>query len=167
MFRAATLAFGLLLLAFPAMAKDNLGVFDNWAAFRDPAAPRCYAIAAAESSRNRRDYDPFASIGTWPRLEVRSQVHFRLSRKLASRSAISLRIGNRRFSLTGGGGGTGVNDVGPQIGSHIDAGDHQIDSHGDQTHKCQNNAIRGGAPTGILPFPELLDPGGMVQRDRM
>jgi hypothetical protein len=38
----------LLLLASPALAKDDLGVFGQWAAFRDPKVPRCYAIVAAE-----------------------------------------------------------------------------------------------------------------------
>ena len=38
----------LLALASPLAAKDSLGVFGDWGAFRDPAVPRCYAIAAAD-----------------------------------------------------------------------------------------------------------------------
>jgi hypothetical protein len=109
------LATGLLLAA-PLAAKDSLGVFGEWGAFRDPAVPRCYAIAAAEddarsgSARRRRDHAPFASIGTWPRRDVRGQVHVRLSRTLAPAAAISLSVGGQRFALTGGGGDAWAQD---------------------------------------------------------
>ncbi|MEX0341825.1 MAG: invasion associated locus B family protein, partial [Erythrobacter sp.] len=55
-------------------------------------------------SRLSRDFKPFATIGTWPRRNLRGQVHFRLSRKLAPSSAITLSVGGKRFRLTGGGG---------------------------------------------------------------
>ena len=43
------IAFAMLaLLASPLAAKDSLGVFGQWGAFRDPQVPRCYAIAAAD-----------------------------------------------------------------------------------------------------------------------
>ena len=95
---------GLLMLAAPLAARDSLGVFDGWGAFRDPKVPRCYAIAKAEPDRRRRDYAAYASVGTWPRRGIRGQVHFRLSRKLASAPQIRLAIGGKRFELTGGGG---------------------------------------------------------------
>lgn len=98
------IAPALLLTAAPAMARDNLGLFDNWAAFRDPAVPRCYAIAMAEPSKLQRDYQPYAAIGTWPKRSVRNQVHFRLSRQLAVDGRIVLTINGRRFELVGGGG---------------------------------------------------------------
>lgn len=94
----------LLALATPALAKDSLGVFGNWGAFRDPAAPRCYAIAKAVPSKLGRDYEPYATVGTWPRRKVRGQVHFRLSREIRSDLAINLNVGGNRFTLTGGGG---------------------------------------------------------------
>lgn len=90
--------------ATPALARDSLGMFSSWGAFRDPAVPRCYAIAMAEPSTKERDYQPYAAVGTWPRRGVRGQVHFRLSRKLAPNSRITLSIGRDRFQLTGGGG---------------------------------------------------------------
>lgn len=93
-----------LLLAAPAAAKDSLGVFGQWGAFRDPGAGRCYAIAKPQANRRARDYQPFASVGTWPGPGVRGQIHFRLSRKLAAEPAISLSVGGQRFALTGGGG---------------------------------------------------------------
>ncbi|HEX8057075.1 MAG TPA: hypothetical protein VF481_10465 [Novosphingobium sp.] len=92
------------LLAVPAHARDSLGMFSSWGAFRDPAVPRCYAIAMAEPSTKQRDYQPYAAVGTWPRRGVRGQVHFRLSRKLAPNSRITLSIGRDRYQLTGGGG---------------------------------------------------------------
>jgi hypothetical protein len=98
----------IALLAAPAQARDSLGMYERWGAFRDPAAgaagPRCYAIAKAEPSRLQRDYEPYAAIGTWPRQGIRNQVHFRLSRRLAPGSRIVLSIGAQRFELTGGGG---------------------------------------------------------------
>ena len=94
----------LALAATPALARDALGVFGTWAAFRDPQTPRCYAIAMAAPSTMQRDFQPFASVGWWPRQQVRGQVHFRLSRKLQPGAPISLSIGGQRIALTGGGG---------------------------------------------------------------
>jgi hypothetical protein len=97
-------ALALALLAVPAGARDDLGVFDDWGAFRDPGAGRCYAIAVPQPSRAARDYNAYASVGTWPRRGVRGQFHVRLSRKLVASPAISLTVGGKRFALTGGGG---------------------------------------------------------------
>ena len=94
----------LALLAPPAAARDSLGMYAGWGAFRDPAVPRCYAIAMAQPSTKQRDYQPYAAVGTWPRRGVRGQVHFRLSRKLAPDARITLSIGRDRYQLTGGGG---------------------------------------------------------------
>jgi hypothetical protein len=98
---SALLSLGLV--ASPAQARDSLGMFGEWGAFRDPAAPRCYAIAMAAPSTLRRDFQPFASVGTWPRQNVRGQVHFRLSRKLQAGAPITLTLGGNRFTLVGGG----------------------------------------------------------------
>jgi len=101
-------ALALALLASPALARDSLGVFGEWGAFVDPArgqaAPRCYAIAMAAPSTLQRDYQPYASVGIWPRHNVRGQVHFRLSRKLQPGAPITLALGRSRFTLVGGGG---------------------------------------------------------------
>jgi hypothetical protein len=101
-------ALVLLALAAPAAAKDSLGVFGDWGAFRDPAVPRCYAIAAAQNARSGEPLrqgsgQAYASVGTWPRRQVRGQLHFRLSRASAPSATISLSIGGQRFELTGGG----------------------------------------------------------------
>lgn len=99
-----------LALAAPAAAKDSLGIFGDWGAFRDPATPRCYAIAKAAPSRMQRDYEPYASVGTWPRRNIRGQVHFRLSRAINAERDITLIINDRRFALTGGGGDAWAQD---------------------------------------------------------
>jgi hypothetical protein len=104
----SSLFVAALLLAAPALARDSLGMFEGWGAFRDTPGqadgPRCYAIAKALPSQMRRDYQPYATIATWPRRQLRSQIHFRLSRRLAPGGKIVLGIGEQRFELTGGGG---------------------------------------------------------------
>lgn len=104
------LPLALLALAAPLAARDSLGVFSDWGAFRDPGVPRCYAIAVPATARGTADLEPYAAIGTWPRRNLRGQVHFRLSRLLARNSTITLRVGERRFRLTGGGGDAWAQD---------------------------------------------------------
>ena len=102
-----------LLAAAPASARDSLGMFSTWGAFREAGGasePRCYAIAMAEPSTLRRDYQPYASIGTWPRRQLRGQVHLRLSRKIQPGTRIVLTIGARTFLMTGGGGDAWATD---------------------------------------------------------
>lgn len=99
------------MLAAPAAARDALGMFGPWGAFRDQSVPRCYAIAKAEPSQQRRDYQAYADVAWWPRQQVRGQVHFRLSRKLAPNRPITLFIGGQRIVLTGGGGDAWAADM--------------------------------------------------------
>lgn len=94
------LALLLLFVAVPVAAKDSLGVYSQWAAFRDAEVPRCYAIA---QSNGRRDTKGYASIGTWPARTVRGQVHLRLSRKLATAANARLAVGAQRFDLIASG----------------------------------------------------------------
>lgn len=98
------LLLAVALIAAPATARDSLGLFETWGAFVDPAVPRCYAVAMAQPSLKRRDYQPYAAIGTWPRRDIRGQVHFRMSRRIRSNAPIVLSIGGQRFRLAGGGG---------------------------------------------------------------
>jgi hypothetical protein len=100
----------IALAAAPVVAKDSLGVFESWGAFRDPTVPRCYAVAMPRASHAAREYQPFASIGTWPRRAVRGQVHFRLSRKLAPNALIGLSLAGKRYPLSGGGGDAWAHD---------------------------------------------------------
>jgi hypothetical protein len=96
-------ALALLALATPLAAKDDLGVFKQWAAFRDPDVPRCYAISAAEKERRSPKSSAYVDVATWPREGVRGQVHFRLSRQLSDRPRLSLSMNGQRYRLTGGG----------------------------------------------------------------
>ena len=94
------LATGVLGLAQSVEARDSLGIFENWGAFRDPGVPRCYAIARSE---RRGGPTGFATVGTWPRAKVRGQVHFRLSRAVAAGARIDMRIARQTIALVGGG----------------------------------------------------------------
>jgi hypothetical protein len=91
------------LMVSPAKARDSLGVFGGWGAFRDTAGPRCYAIAEpSRTSAGKADWRAFASVGTWPRSHVRGQLHIRLSRPLPPGTKAYLSIGERRFALVSG-----------------------------------------------------------------
>lgn len=107
-------AISLMAGTAPAFAKDSLGVYSNWAVFRDGSVPRCYAIAKAEdprrASEEQRDYAPYLTVATWPKRNIRNQVHIRLSRQLASSPNLRLVVGSRSFALTGGGGDAWARD---------------------------------------------------------
>lgn len=90
----------LSLLATSALARDSLGVFGQWGAFRDPQVPRCYAIAQPEGDAATGG---FATVSHWPDRQVRGQVHFRLSRTITGRQAARLVVGGDRYDLVGSG----------------------------------------------------------------
>lgn len=94
----------------PLAAKDSLGVFENWGAFRNTSVPRCYAISTAEPNRSSRDFEPFATVATWPRQNIRGQIHFRMSRLLAKNAGVTLHTNGRTFELVGGGGDAWAQD---------------------------------------------------------
>jgi hypothetical protein len=85
-----------LALAAPAMARESLGVFNSWAAFRDPDTPRCYAIATPSGGR---DGDAFMSVAFWPEARVRGQIHIRLTASVNAGRPLILAAGDRRFAL--------------------------------------------------------------------
>lgn len=93
-----------LALSTSAQARDSLGMFSVWGAFRDPTVPRCYAIAKAQPSTRSREYQPYVDVAIWPRQQVRGQVHFRLARSIAQGSRVTLWLNNQRFELVAGGG---------------------------------------------------------------
>jgi hypothetical protein len=102
--RALLLAVACALAA-PALARDSLGMFESWVAFRDASVPRCYAIAMAEPRRGAKvDHQAYADVAHWPRRGLRNQVHFRLSHKVLAGAPIRLRIASQTFQLAGGGG---------------------------------------------------------------
>jgi len=95
-------------LASPAAARDSLGVFGAWGAFRDAQVPRCYAIALANPAHgaingSRREGEPYADVGIWPKHALRGVMHFRLSHRIMPGGAITLSLGGAHFKLSGGG----------------------------------------------------------------
>jgi hypothetical protein len=95
------LTLGLVAaLSSPLAAKDSLGVYSNWAAFRDDVPARCYAIAKPSGGA---DTGPFASIANWPAQNIRGQLHLRLSRAADSDRDVTLTIGTRTFTLAANG----------------------------------------------------------------
>lgn len=94
----------LMLVPAPALARDSLGMFGTWGAFRDGAVPRCYAIAMAEPGRGSHAFTAYADVGTWPRRGLRGQVHLRLSRRIDPSRPVTLSIGGQKIRLSAGGG---------------------------------------------------------------
>lgn len=90
------------LAAYPAAAREPLGLFDGWAAFRDPQPTRCYAIAEPELRRNGA-FRPFAAVATWPQRRVRGQLHIRLRETKEKGAPVLLWVDDRRFRLVAGG----------------------------------------------------------------
>ena len=95
MTRLAALAL-LLLAATPLAARDSLGVYESWAAFRDASPARCYAIAKAQGKTAAPAY---ATVSLWPGKGVRGAVHLVLSREVAEKARLRLTVGDKRFDL--------------------------------------------------------------------
>jgi len=95
-----------LLVATPAVARDSLGIYGAWGAFRDAAVPRCYAIAMGEAGQHEQagGSQAYADVGHWPGRGIRGQVHFHLSHAPSPKAQIVLAIGDVRMRLVGGGG---------------------------------------------------------------
>ena len=90
------IALALLTLAAPLAARDSLGVYDGWAAFRDARPLRCYAIAKAQGTAPAPAY---ATISHWPERKVRGAVHVVLSREVAAQGSVRMAVGTARFTL--------------------------------------------------------------------
>lgn len=94
--------FGLLSVAVTVQARDSLGVYEGWGAFRDAAPFRCFAIAEPVRSSGRK-WRPFASIAHWPAQQVRGQIHIRLSQQKRGDAPVLLTIDDRSITLVGNG----------------------------------------------------------------
>ena len=93
-------ALAFLALTAPLAAKDSLGVYASWAAFRDDSPARCYAIAKPQG---RGESGPYASIATWPAQNIRNQLHLRLSRSVRADATVTLTVGSTTFELAANG----------------------------------------------------------------
>jgi len=91
-----------VVLATPAWARDPLGVFNAWGAFRDKAPHRCFAIAEPDPKRAKGDWRPFASVANWPDRGVRNQIHVRLRKNRKPDTPVTLSIGPQKFDLVAG-----------------------------------------------------------------
>lgn len=101
--RRRIVALFLALTAAPAAAQVNsLGIFSEWGAFVKSGPKNCYAITQPYRAPRAREWQAFASVGFWPRRNVRGQVHFRLSREKREGSAVLLRIDDQTFQLLAG-----------------------------------------------------------------
>ena len=92
----------LLLVAAPAAARDALGIYDGWGAFRDARPQRCFAIAEPVRGGGGK-WRPYASVGHWPAQRIRGQLHVRLSREKRADAPVTLSIDDRKFALVAGG----------------------------------------------------------------
>lgn len=92
----------LMAVSGVAQARESLGVYDRWGAFRDASPRRCYAIALPVQRGGNPGWRPFAAIGSWPGQGARGQFHVRLSRDRDPRARVTLSIGERRFDLVAG-----------------------------------------------------------------
>lgn len=96
------IALSAMALALQATGdgREPLGIYQSWGAFRETSPLRCYAIA--EPVRAGQSGRPFVSIANWPQTGVRAQLHVRLSRARRDNAAVTLAIGERRFTLVAG-----------------------------------------------------------------
>lgn len=150
--RIVPILLATFALAAPAQARDALGMFGGWGAFRDPAAARCYAIAKAAPSTLQRDYPPYADVAWWPGKAIRGQVHFRLSRKLQPGAPIVLSIGGQRFKLVGGGGDAWAADKrmdAAVIAAMRSAGEMTVTARGADGRGFSNSYKLDGAATAM------------------
>lgn len=92
-----TLVLAVALLAVPAAARQTIGIYKSWGAFRDPG--RCYAIAQPVLANGRPG--GFATVGTWPAKRLRASFHLHLSAPRDRAAPVTLAIGERRFPLIG------------------------------------------------------------------
>ncbi|QDH34596.1 hypothetical protein [Porphyrobacter sp. YT40] len=99
----------LLTLAAPLAARESLGVYESWAAFKDPSPLRCYAIAKAQGKTAAPAY---ATVSNWPDKGVRGAVHIVLSREVADKAGARLVVSGKRFDLVAKGRNAWARDAG-------------------------------------------------------
>jgi hypothetical protein len=97
--RLPTLA--LLLIATPLAARESLGVYESWAAFKDASPARCYAVSKAQGAKaqGKPRAPAYATVSTWPGKGVRGALHIVLSRELVANTKVRLAVGDKRFTL--------------------------------------------------------------------
>ncbi|HWW65453.1 MAG TPA: hypothetical protein VNZ43_11875 [Sphingomonadaceae bacterium] len=103
---ACLLLIAPILAAFSTQSADTrdfLGLFEGWAAFRDAAPPRCYAVAMPVKKSRSADEHPFLAVADWPASGATGQVHVRLRKPRKADAPVTLSIGKMHFRLVGAG----------------------------------------------------------------
>src|SRR5690606_41767251 len=100
---ATVFALTLAIFPMPVAAKESLGIYDSWGAFRDQDVSHCYAIAESEEITGKAERKSYISVGYWPNRNIRAQIHVRLSRDRSTNSrSEERRVGNEcRYLLSG------------------------------------------------------------------
>lgn len=92
--KSALLLLASVAAVAPAAAREPIGLWSGWGAFRDVSPPRCYAIAQPVNRRSG-----FVTVAHRPG-QAGGQLHLRLSRPRSAQAAVTLSVGERRFTLT-------------------------------------------------------------------
>lgn len=99
------MAIGALVIAtIPASyARDLIGIYQDWAAFTEPADGACFAIAQPSEvvGRDSQKGNSAFTISFWPEKSDDYQIYARFSRDRSSNSVVTLSAGGRRFRLDG------------------------------------------------------------------
>lgn len=110
--RRLLIACAAAMLPMPvAAARQELGIYQSWGAFRDTTARGCFAIAEPARILPGGGWYPHAAIATWPARGVRGQVHIRLRARKLPGAPVSLSIGARHFRLVAGGSDAWARDA--------------------------------------------------------
>jgi len=100
------------LAVSPAAARDTLGIYQSWGAFRDASPRRCFALAQpARRATGDPRWLPSAGIGIWPDNGGQRQIHIRLRFRKLPGAPVTLTIGDRRFRLIAGGSDAWARDA--------------------------------------------------------
>jgi hypothetical protein len=102
------LVLAVLFFAFPALAKETIGVFGEWGAFRDKRGSTvCYVVSAPVTSSGKGRAASQLVVSIWPRQKISVQVM--AGTGTAAQSA-ALAVGVRSFKLSTQGDGGWLTD---------------------------------------------------------
>ena len=152
--RRALLAAMLLLAPATVAARDLVGVYGSWGAFREPTGAQrgCFAIAQPVVAGGRAGWRPFASVGFWPNKRLRGSLHVRLSAARDRSAGVTLTIGERRFALVAAGSDAWAADAPSDraIVAAIRGGrSMSVEAVGAGGRPFADSYALGGAPTAI------------------
>ncbi|WP_041864892.1 hypothetical protein [Sphingomonas sp. MM-1] len=145
-----------------AQAREPLGLFGGWGAFRDVRPLRCYAIAEAVDAPLTGKWRPFASIAHWPGRQVRGQLHIRLRAVKQRGALVTLAVDGRRFTLVAGGADAWAPDAATDaaIVAAMRGGDSmRVETRGEDGKRMSDHYELRGAATAIDAAAIACAPG--------